>query len=244
MQKIVGIVVAVVVALAGCATPPPLSTPSGNPEVRIHDVSKKQVLDTIVSATTAKGMQVKSINDYSVVVTKLADGDFMSALLFGSRYDSTPEARLTFTTIVDPGNIHVFARAEMVTNPGSAFERRHDVTNGYRQRLQTMLEQLDQRLTANVVQRPEAAHVAPTISAPANVTVIPSADSPHSQSPQRTTGQDTYQAEALARQKSCAAQPLATLAAKGPGFETYNVPCANGDTWAVRCEFGNCRVLR
>ena len=40
-------------------------------------------------------------------------------------------------------------------------------------------------------------------------------------------------------------QPLnAHLAAKGPGFETYSVACATGDTMMVRCEFGNCRALR
>jgi hypothetical protein len=37
---------------------------------------------------------------------------------------------------------------------------------------------------------------------------------------------------------------VASLAAKGPGFETYSVACANGDALAIRCEFGNCRVLR
>lgn len=62
--------------------------------------------------------------------------------------------------------------------------------------------------------------------------------------PPRATGVDTFNAERLARAQSCSAQPLATLVAKGPGFETYSVPCANGDALAVRCEFGNCRVLR
>lgn len=62
--------------------------------------------------------------------------------------------------------------------------------------------------------------------------------------PPRATGVDTFNAERLARDQSCSAQPLATLVAKGPGFETYSVPCANGDALAVRCEFGNCRVLR
>ncbi|WP_311222291.1 MULTISPECIES: glycine zipper family protein [unclassified Acidovorax] len=62
--------------------------------------------------------------------------------------------------------------------------------------------------------------------------------------PPRATGVDTFNAERLAREQSCSAQPLATLVAKGPGFETYSVPCANGDALAVRCEFGNCRVLR
>ena len=62
--------------------------------------------------------------------------------------------------------------------------------------------------------------------------------------PPRPTGTDTFNAERLARDRACSAQPLATLAAKGPGFETYTVPCDNGDALAVRCEFGNCRVLR
>lgn len=58
------------------------------------------------------------------------------------------------------------------------------------------------------------------------------------------SGKDTLQAQALARNRSCAAQPLATLTASGPGFETYSVPCSNGDALAIRCEFGNCRVLQ
>lgn len=58
------------------------------------------------------------------------------------------------------------------------------------------------------------------------------------------TGTDTYNAERLAKEQSCAALPRAALSAKGAGFETYSVACANGDTIAIRCEFGNCRVLR
>lgn len=60
----------------------------------------------------------------------------------------------------------------------------------------------------------------------------------------RPSGTDGFSAERLARAQSCSVQPVATLAAKGPGFETYSVACDNGDALAVRCEFGNCRVLR
>lgn len=59
----------------------------------------------------------------------------------------------------------------------------------------------------------------------------------------RPTGRDTYNAEKLAKNRACAAQPLASLTAKGPGFETYSVPCSDGRAIAIRCEFGNCRVL-
>ena len=64
------------------------------------------------------------------------------------------------------------------------------------------------------------------------------------EAPPRPTGADAYSAERLAREQACHAQPVAALAAKGPGFETYSVPCSNGDALAIRCEFGNCRVLR
>lgn len=57
-------------------------------------------------------------------------------------------------------------------------------------------------------------------------------------------GVDAYSAERLARDQACQAQPRALLAAKGPGFETYTVACSSGDALVIRCEFGNCRVLR
>ena len=60
----------------------------------------------------------------------------------------------------------------------------------------------------------------------------------------RPTGRDTYNAEKLAKSRACAPQPLASLSAKGPGFESYSVPCSNGRSIAIRCEFGNCKVLQ
>lgn len=57
-------------------------------------------------------------------------------------------------------------------------------------------------------------------------------------------GQDVLTAQAFAKTQRCAADPRATLVAKGPGFETYSLLCANADTMVVRCEFGNCRALR
>jgi len=59
-----------------------------------------------------------------------------------------------------------------------------------------------------------------------------------------TGGQDGFGAEKLAKTRSCSAQPTATLVAKGPGFESYSVACSSGDALAIRCEFGNCRVLQ
>ncbi len=57
-------------------------------------------------------------------------------------------------------------------------------------------------------------------------------------------GQDGFNAERLAKSQSCSALPRAILTGKGPGFETYSVACESGDALSMRCEFGNCRVLR
>lgn len=79
---------------------------------------------------------------------------------------------------------------------------------------------------------------------------IPKGDSagalatPPASPPAAPTGTDSYIAERLAKTLSCSASPRASLVAKGPGFESYSVPCSNGDAMAIRCEFGNCRTLR
>jgi len=74
-----------------------------------------------------------------------------------------------------------------------------------------------------------------------SVTVTWLAPSQGSGSAPRVTGRDTYIAEKFAKAQSCNVAPLATLVEKGPGFETYNVPCSSGQVLTVRCEFGNCR---
>ncbi|MDB5829265.1 MAG: hypothetical protein JWQ73_3485 [Variovorax sp.] len=60
----------------------------------------------------------------------------------------------------------------------------------------------------------------------------------------RKTGVDTYGAERLAKARSCGTAPLADMVAKGPGFESYRVACPASEALAIRCEFGNCRILR
>jgi hypothetical protein len=58
--------------------------------------------------------------------------------------------------------------------------------------------------------------------------------------PARKTGLDTYVAEKFAKATNCSAEPRAVLEEKGPGFERYSVQCSDGQTLALRCEFGNC----
>lgn len=57
-------------------------------------------------------------------------------------------------------------------------------------------------------------------------------------------GKDAYQAERAARDVGCGSRSSAALSASGAGFETYTVTCTGGDVMVLRCEFGNCRVLK
>jgi hypothetical protein len=58
------------------------------------------------------------------------------------------------------------------------------------------------------------------------------------------SGQSARDVERMHESRSCAASPRAEMIAKGPGSETYRVPCDNGETFIVRCEFGNCRAMK
>lgn len=59
----------------------------------------------------------------------------------------------------------------------------------------------------------------------------------------KAMGADTYNAERTAKSQSCIT-PRASLVEKGAGFEAYSVACDGGEMLAIRCEFGNCRILR
>jgi hypothetical protein len=66
---------------------------------------------------------------------------------------------------------------------------------------------------------------------------------PQRSSVPKATGTDTYNAERTAKSQSCTT-PSASLVEKGAGFEAYSVACDGGEMLAIRCEFGNCRILR
>jgi len=61
---------------------------------------------------------------------------------------------------------------------------------------------------------------------------------------QAPSGVDAFTAEKVAKNSQCSQTPTASLASKGAGFETYSVPCVNGDIITIRCELGNCRTLK
>jgi len=56
-------------------------------------------------------------------------------------------------------------------------------------------------------------------------------------------GQWTFVVEKLAHAAQCTAKSV-NVTSSGPGFEHYSVPCEGGDVLVVRCEVGNCRILK
>lgn len=81
-------------------------------------------------------------------------------------------------------------------------------------------------------------------AAPVDAPAPAGADRATAQAASLPSGEDAFNAERLAKASACHTQPRAVLGAKGTGFETYTVACANGDALMIRCERGNCRALQ
>jgi hypothetical protein len=69
-----------------------------------------------------RGYNVKSSTSTLLVFEKPID-NILASVLLGSRYDSTPAARVTYTIIETDTSTRVVASLAAITNPGSAFEQ-------------------------------------------------------------------------------------------------------------------------
>lgn len=115
-------------ALAACTTPVQHATPSGKVEATIHGASKSAVKDRITDGMINKGYTVTKSDDTVIAFDRPVDNPFAAAF-FGSRYDSTPNARVTYNLIQVKGAVRVVADCVIVTNPGSAFEQKTSANN-------------------------------------------------------------------------------------------------------------------
>lgn len=118
------------VSLIGCAASNVLNTPSGKPEVVIEKKSKKEVADALVSEMVSSGYAIKSVSDYNIVFGKLIDNNLAASLLFGSRYDITPEYRPSFAIFETDAGVRIVLTNQIVTNPGSGYEHVTDANGG------------------------------------------------------------------------------------------------------------------
>lgn len=116
------------------------------PEIAIHNVTRKQVIDKIVEWKLEKQMKIKSVNDYGVVAGKIVDPKSFASILYASSYDPNPESRIIYNVVEVDGGVRVFSRCEIVTNPNSPFEHINDTTRDCRSKLQDELHKLRMEL--------------------------------------------------------------------------------------------------
>lgn len=134
----------------GCAGLQPVHTSSGRPEITICRVSKTELMEKTVAAATMDGYNIRSTSSFQVVMGKPVSNILVAAFM-GSRYDSTPEYRLIWT-FADIGNscTHLGIVIQIVTNPGSGFEKITDISNGKdAHQMQEQLEGLKAQIENN-----------------------------------------------------------------------------------------------
>jgi hypothetical protein len=139
----------ILVAMAGCATIQPAPTASGRPEIFVSAAPSK-VRSTLVAACARAGSRIDSQTDSQVTVSRRLD-NLGSQLIYGSRYDSIPNALYIYTLIPEAAGTRVFVQGEVVTNPGSAFERRTPIEQADPKALPAMQGNLE-RLAALAAQ--------------------------------------------------------------------------------------------
>ncbi|NCC03451.1 MAG: hypothetical protein EOM37_05310 [Proteobacteria bacterium] len=114
--------------VVSCAAPINHNTASGKVETTIVGTNKEAVKSKILGEMINKGYTMTKSDDVSIVFDKPVENAFAAALL-GSRYDSTPNARITFNLIQDRSFMRIVADCSVITNPGSAFEKRTNMNN-------------------------------------------------------------------------------------------------------------------
>lgn len=117
------IAIMMMAGLTACATPVKHDTPSGKAEATIRGTSATTVKNRLTDLMLNKGYTVTRSDDLVVAFDKPIDNALAAAFL-GSKYDSTPNARISYNLIQSKGAVRVVADCMAITNPGSAHERK------------------------------------------------------------------------------------------------------------------------
>ena len=124
-------------------------TASGRPEVTITNATPEKIKPVLVSEMANAGYRISKDTPYELAFDKPVQNLAMAALL-GSRYDSQPNARITYTFAQIGKDTRVIGDVAVITNPGSAFERRTELNNGVdAYDLQTGLQRLSAAMNPN-----------------------------------------------------------------------------------------------
>lgn len=138
MRRLVLAFVLVLVA-AGCALSTRTEPMPWSVRALLPNLTPKQAIARAVERMP--GWTLQRETEHSVVFSQPCES-FGCALVYGSRYDAVPAAEVQFTVWEMAGGAMVSATATMVTNPGSAFERRRDVTRAQEAHLRELLNGL------------------------------------------------------------------------------------------------------
>jgi len=104
------------------------ATQSGKPEACIRNAKPPLVSADLASLLLDHGYSISQQTDTMVRGDRPVD-NVAAAVLLGSRYDSTPNARITYSIVKRADCVRVVADIMIVTNPGSAYERLTPMNN-------------------------------------------------------------------------------------------------------------------
>jgi membrane-associated protease RseP (regulator of RpoE activity) len=119
-------------ALAGCAQQAYVRTTAAPPrrlEVTIDNASKKDVTDALVSAMVGRDFAIVTITDYTAVFAKpLTEAPAGRAKKMTRA--APQEHRVSFTIVTAGTGVRLVLTNQIVSNPGSAYERVTDASGG------------------------------------------------------------------------------------------------------------------
>lgn len=134
-------------ALAACGTPTMHDTPSGKVEETFNG-TPDTIKGPLVGMMATNGFNMTKDTPYMLAFDKPVN-NIMMAVLLGSRYDATPNARVSFTFAPMGTVTRVVADSSVITNPGSAFERITPMNNNESTaKLQLWLDDLNTSMVA------------------------------------------------------------------------------------------------
>ena len=133
------ILIIALMALSGCATQAAVQT-SKNPTVMIK-AEKKAVMDKLVQWKIESGTMLKSSNEYMLVFEMPID-NMMASLMYGSRFKSIPDARITYNLSQENEVTTVTGTFHIVTNANTGAETSKDRTSVAYKGMQAELDRL------------------------------------------------------------------------------------------------------
>ena len=134
------VVASVALWAAGCATK--IETPSGRPEVTLPRIDPGQAKAALLNIMVNSGFRVAKDSQFQIAFERPTQ-NMAATLLLSTGYSGAPNERLSFDIAPAPGGVRVIGDSALVSNAGTAFEKRLDVTAGIgRELLDQALAQL------------------------------------------------------------------------------------------------------